>query len=71
MHSKEKNRYFIQTFGCQMNVNDSEKVAGLLESRGYEPVASAAEADFVFLNTCAVREKATTSSSSRWCGSAG
>ncbi len=35
MHSKEKNRYFIQTFGCQMNVNDSEKIAGLLESRGY------------------------------------
>jgi tRNA-2-methylthio-N6-dimethylallyladenosine synthase len=60
MHSKEKNRYFIQTFGCQMNVNDSEKVAGLLESRGFQAVASPAEADFVFLNTCAVREKATT-----------
>ncbi len=60
MHSKEKNRYFIQTFGCQMNVNDSEKVAGLLESRGFRAVASPAEADFVFLNTCAVREKATT-----------
>ena len=42
-----------------MNVNDSEKIAGLLESRGYEAVATPAEADFVFLNTCAVREKAT------------
>jgi tRNA-2-methylthio-N6-dimethylallyladenosine synthase len=59
MEMKAKNRYFIQTFGCQMNVNDSEKVAGLLESRGYEPAGDPREADFVFLNTCAVREKAT------------
>ena len=51
--------YFIQTFGCQMNVNDSERVSGLLRSRGMEPAESAARADFVFLNTCAVREKAT------------
>jgi tRNA-2-methylthio-N6-dimethylallyladenosine synthase len=51
--------FFIRTFGCQMNVNDSERVAGLLQSQGLEAVASAAEADFVFLNTCAVREKAT------------
>jgi tRNA-2-methylthio-N6-dimethylallyladenosine synthase len=60
MSEKEKTRYFIQTFGCQMNVNDSEKVAGLLEARGFEAAATPAEADFVFLNTCAVREKATT-----------
>jgi tRNA-2-methylthio-N6-dimethylallyladenosine synthase len=51
-------RYFIETFGCQMNVNDSEKVAGLLEAEGYEPAASREGADFVFINTCAVREKA-------------
>src|SRR4030042_299131 len=51
--------FFIQTFGCQMNVNDSERVAGLLQSRGLQSAASAAVADFVFLNTCAVREKAT------------
>jgi tRNA-2-methylthio-N6-dimethylallyladenosine synthase len=56
---KGKTRFFIQTFGCQMNVNDSEKVSGLLQARGLEAVESAAEADFVFLNTCAVREKAT------------
>jgi tRNA-2-methylthio-N6-dimethylallyladenosine synthase len=43
-----------------MTVNDSEKVAGLLEARGYEPAAAPADADFVFLNTCAVREKAST-----------
>src|ERR1700687_294898 len=53
-----KSRYFIETFGCQMNVNDSEKVAGLLQADGYEPAASAEGADVVFINTCAVREKA-------------
>ena len=58
MISKEKKRFFIETFGCQMNVNDSEKVAGLLMADGYEAVASAGAADFVFVNTCAVREKA-------------
>jgi tRNA-2-methylthio-N6-dimethylallyladenosine synthase len=57
---KRKNHYFIQTFGCQMNVNDSEKVAGLLESQGFEAATDVAGADFVFLNTCAVREKAAS-----------
>jgi tRNA-2-methylthio-N6-dimethylallyladenosine synthase len=51
-------RYFVETFGCQMNVNDSEKVAGLLRAEGYEPTETPADADFVFVNTCAVREKA-------------
>jgi tRNA-2-methylthio-N6-dimethylallyladenosine synthase len=51
-------RYFIETFGCQMNVNDSEKVAGLLEAEGYEAAPSRDSADVVFINTCAVREKA-------------
>jgi tRNA-2-methylthio-N6-dimethylallyladenosine synthase len=41
-----------------MNVNDSERVAGLLASRGHEPVVDVRSADFVFINTCAVREKA-------------
>ena len=59
MANKEKNRFFVETFGCQMNVNDSEKVAGLLEAEGYEAAASAQDADFVFLNTCAVRERAS------------
>jgi tRNA-2-methylthio-N6-dimethylallyladenosine synthase len=59
MEMKVKKRFFIQTFGCQMNVNDSEKVAGLLEARGYEAAPDAHAADFVFLNTCAVREKAS------------
>jgi tRNA-2-methylthio-N6-dimethylallyladenosine synthase len=53
-----KSRFFVETFGCQMNVNDSEKVAGLLRARGHEPAPDAESADFVFVNTCAVREKA-------------
>ncbi len=52
-------RFFIETFGCQMNVNDSEKVAGLLLAEGYERAADVEQADFVFVNTCAVREKAS------------
>src|SRR5262245_52400267 len=55
---ERKTRFFIETFGCQMNVNDSEKVAGLLLADGHEEAASAEGADFVFINTCAVREKA-------------
>ncbi len=53
-----ENTYFIETFGCQMNVNDSEKVAGLLQAKGYAQADSPEAADFVFINTCAVREKA-------------
>lgn len=60
MINKEKGKFFIRTFGCQMNVNDSEKIAGLLASEGFEPTADVASADFVFVNTCAVREKAAS-----------
>ncbi len=60
MIDKGKKLFFVQTFGCQMNVNDSERLAGLLRSQGFAPAADAASADFVFLNTCAVREKAAT-----------
>jgi len=52
-------RFYVETFGCQMNVNDSEKVVGLLVAAGHQPVADAESADFVFVNTCAVREKAS------------
>lgn len=54
-----KKTFFIETFGCQMNVNDSEKVAGLLRASGYEASPNLGGADFVFVNTCAVREKAS------------
>ena len=51
-------RYLIETFGCQMNFHDSERMAGLLEAAGYEPADEPADADVVVLNTCTVREKA-------------
>ncbi len=60
LSTQGKKTFFVQTFGCQMNVNDSERVAGLLRSSGYEPAEGEASADFVFLNTCAVREKAAS-----------
>lgn len=50
-------RYFIRTFGCQMNESDSEKVAGLLENAGGVRTGRPEEADLVVVNTCAVREK--------------
>jgi tRNA-2-methylthio-N6-dimethylallyladenosine synthase len=50
--------FYIETFGCQMNVHDSEKVIGTLLSRGYTQVASPEQAEFVFYNTCSIRDKA-------------
>jgi tRNA-2-methylthio-N6-dimethylallyladenosine synthase len=51
-------RYLIETFGCQMNVHDSERMAGLLDEAGYEATDEAAEADVIVINTCSVREHA-------------
>lgn len=51
-------KFFIQTFGCQMNEHDSEVMAGLLEERFYVPTKDIKEADFILLNTCCIREKA-------------
>ena len=51
-------RYLIETFGCQMNVHDSERMAGLLEQAGYERADGDADADVVVINTCSVREGA-------------
>jgi tRNA-2-methylthio-N6-dimethylallyladenosine synthase len=50
--------FYIETFGCQMNVHDSEKVAGVLMARGYLPVETHEAADIVLYNTCSIREKA-------------
>ncbi len=50
--------FFIETFGCQMNVHDAEKVAGVFLARGYRPAQSNAEADVMLYNTCSIREKA-------------
>jgi tRNA-2-methylthio-N6-dimethylallyladenosine synthase len=51
-------KYFIETYGCQMNVHDSERIAGLLESSGYERADEDLDADLIVINTCSVREKA-------------
>ncbi|MEB3051629.1 tRNA (N6-isopentenyl adenosine(37)-C2)-methylthiotransferase MiaB [Mycolicibacter sp. MYC123] len=50
--------YEVRTYGCQMNVHDSERIAGMLESAGYRRAAEGADADLVVFNTCAVRENA-------------
>ncbi|MCS6952829.1 MAG: tRNA (N6-isopentenyl adenosine(37)-C2)-methylthiotransferase MiaB [Bryobacterales bacterium] len=50
--------FYIETFGCQMNVHDSEKVVGTLLARGYRQVATPEEADLVLYNTCSIRDKA-------------
>ncbi|MBU4485579.1 MAG: tRNA (N6-isopentenyl adenosine(37)-C2)-methylthiotransferase MiaB [Candidatus Delongbacteria bacterium] len=51
-------KFFIETFGCQMNVYDSELVTGILIKNGYEQISNINKADILFLNTCAIREKA-------------
>jgi tRNA-2-methylthio-N6-dimethylallyladenosine synthase len=50
--------YQVRTFGCQMNVHDSERLAGLLEDAGYAPAVDGGAPDVIVLNTCAVRENA-------------
>jgi tRNA-2-methylthio-N6-dimethylallyladenosine synthase len=51
-------RFYLRTFGCQMNQHDAEKIANLLHHEGYRPVASAEQAELVLVNTCSVRSKA-------------
>ncbi|PIQ78397.1 tRNA (N6-isopentenyl adenosine(37)-C2)-methylthiotransferase MiaB [Candidatus Peregrinibacteria bacterium CG11_big_fil_rev_8_21_14_0_20_46_8] len=51
-------KYHVKTFGCQFNYSDSERVASLLEEIGYAPTENEVEADFIILNTCAIRQKA-------------
>ncbi len=50
--------YTVETYGCQMNVHDSERIAGLLDEAGFIPALSGTQADIVVFNTCAVRENA-------------
>ncbi len=56
-HSEMARRYLIDTMGCQMNERDSETAAGILEQLGYEATDDREQADFIALNTCAVRAK--------------
>jgi len=50
--------YHVTTFGCQMNVHDSERMEGMLESLGYEQAGNRQEADLILFNTCSIREAA-------------
>lgn len=52
-------KFFIQTFGCQMNVYDGQRIAAMLSARGLTQTDNLADADIIILNTCAVRAKAT------------
>jgi len=53
-----RGEYYIETFGCQMNVRDSETVAGLLENLGYSRAENRENADVILFNTCCVRDHA-------------
>jgi tRNA-2-methylthio-N6-dimethylallyladenosine synthase len=56
--ASEGKAFYLETFGCQMNEHDSEKVSGVLLARGYRSVETPADADLVLYNTCSIREKA-------------
>ncbi|MDZ7319399.1 MAG: tRNA (N6-isopentenyl adenosine(37)-C2)-methylthiotransferase MiaB [candidate division KSB1 bacterium] len=58
--TKQSKKYYIETYGCQMNKYDSELVAGILRQQGYEPAASLDDSDLILLNTCSVRQHAET-----------
>src|SRR6202166_5403579 len=57
-HRSEGETFYLETFGCQMNDNDSEKVAGVLLGRGYRQVETPEAAKVILYNTCSIREKA-------------
>src|SRR5215470_13272966 len=58
MQAEAQKTFYLETFGCQMNVHDSEKVIGTLLAQGYRQVESVEEAGLVLYNTCSIRDKA-------------
>jgi tRNA-2-methylthio-N6-dimethylallyladenosine synthase len=58
MPDRADKKFYLETFGCQMNVHDSEKVIGTLIAEGYRQVETVEEADLVLYNTCSIRDKA-------------
>src|ERR1700757_465141 len=56
--SNAQKTFYLETFGCQMNVHDSEKVIGTLRQQGYAQVDDVESADLVLYNTCSIRDKA-------------
>ncbi len=57
-YNRKVKTFYIETFGCQMNAHDSEKVVGTLVTEGYQQVETPEEAELVFYNTCSIRDKA-------------
>src|SRR5690606_32693382 len=57
-HTGKQRKLYIESYGCQMNFSDSEIVASILAKEGFDTTSDIANADVVFLNTCAIREKA-------------
>ena len=58
LHLGDNKKYLLKTYGCQGNLADSEKLAGILEAMGFVKANEEIEADFVLFNTCAIRENA-------------
>ncbi len=58
MSAVPEKTFYLETFGCQMNVHDSEKVVGTLIAEGYRQVSTVADADLILYNTCSIRDKA-------------
>ncbi|MGC2745488.1 MAG: tRNA (N6-isopentenyl adenosine(37)-C2)-methylthiotransferase MiaB, partial [Candidatus Angelobacter sp.] len=58
MSAEQEKTFYLETFGCQMNVHDSEKVIGTLVHQGYRQVETVEEAHLVLYNTCSIRDKA-------------
>src|SRR6185437_13315725 len=56
--TEQEKTFYLETFGCQMNVHDSEKVIGTLVHQGYRQVETVEEAHLVLYNTCSIRDKA-------------
>ena len=62
-------RLYIKTYGCQMNVHDSERISGLLRDEGYRLTGRPEEASMIIVNTCSIREKSEHKAYSSWEGS--
>src|SRR5229473_5323442 len=58
MSANDPKTFYLEVFGCQMNVHDSEKVVGTLLSQGYRQVSTVEEAGLILYNTCSIRDKA-------------
>ncbi|MGB6333189.1 MAG: hypothetical protein WBF41_15560, partial [Candidatus Sulfotelmatobacter sp.] len=58
MSADSHKTFYLETFGCQMNVHDSEKVIGTLVHEGYRQVETVEQADLILYNTCSIRDKA-------------